>query len=306
MSVQKPADFEEFWSNVLKELAGIPIAPELEPIPMRSTEFADMYGVRVTSIGPYRLYGYLSIPKGGGPFPAIYFAPGNSSVLQMIPQGTANAVRSRYLTFSIACRGMRNSDKPYTAMYPGQLTDGLDSAKNYVYRGIVADTVRGMDFLVSRPEVDEDRILASGNDNALLVAALHDAVTHVISVPSYLFDTLKQATVTSSYPLEEFSDYLRLYPDRADDVASILEFYNLRWHAPAVTAESLLMADHRTGIYNPKILADLEDAITGNVTVHESERSSFKDGMFTEEWTTEKLIGKKAAPIIPEHWQLHR
>ena len=65
------------------------------------------------------------------------------------------------------------------------------------------------------------------------------------------------------------------------------------------------MADHRSGIYNPDTLADLEGAITGNVTVHESERSSFKDGIFTEEWITEKLIGKNAAPIIPEHWQLH-
>ena len=77
MSVQKPADFEEFWSNVLEELAGVPIAPELEPIPLRSTEFADTYGVRVTSIGPYRLYGYLSIPKGEG---GLFFFPRSSTL----------------------------------------------------------------------------------------------------------------------------------------------------------------------------------------------------------------------------------
>ncbi len=303
MSMQQPADFQEFWNEVAGELSGIPLATEVEPIPIRTTDFASMYGVRITSVGPYRLFGYLSIPRGQGPFPAIYYVPKNGSVHEMIPQGTSNFIRERFVTFSIACRGMRNSDKPYAAMYPGQLTDGLESVENYVYRGIAADGIRGLDFLVSRPEVDKTKIVAWGNDNALLTAALHDSVTHVVSTPSYLFDTLKLASITTSYPLEEFNDYLRLHPARAGDVAEILGYFNLRWHAPAIKAETLLLADHESEIYSPRALADLVGGITGEVTVHESERSSFKDGLFTEKWVTEKMIGPDAAPIVPEHWQ---
>ncbi len=306
MSMQQPVDFDEFWDEVGGELAGIPIAPEVEPIPMRTTDFADMYGVRITSLGPYRLFGYLSIPRGARgeyPFPAIYYAPKNGSVLETIPQGTSVFIRQRYVTFSIACRGMRNSDKPYAAMYPGQLTDGLESLQGYVYRGIVADAIRGLDFLVTRSEVDRTKIVAWGNDIALLAAALHRGPTHVVSTPSYLFDTLEMASTTSSYPLEEFNDYLRLHPDRSDEVAAILNHFNLRWHAPAITAETLLMAEHESGLYSPDALADLAGGIAGEVTVHESERSSFKDGLFTEKWITEKLIGKDAEPIVPEVWQ---
>jgi hypothetical protein len=40
---------------------------------LRSTEFATLYGVRLTSLGPYRLFGYLSLPAGPGPLPAIYY-----------------------------------------------------------------------------------------------------------------------------------------------------------------------------------------------------------------------------------------
>ncbi|MDP6056507.1 MAG: acetylxylan esterase, partial [Dehalococcoidia bacterium] len=285
------------------DLASISIAPEVEYVQLRSTDDADLYGVRITSIGPYRLFAYLSIPRGEGPFPAIYYVPKNGSVHEVIPQGTAIGIRSRYVTFSIAGRGMRGSDKPYTAMYPGQLTDGLESADTYVYRGIIADAIRGLEYLMTRPEVDSTRIVTWGNDIAVMVAARRSEITHVVSTPAYLFDTVEHALKTSSYPLAEYSDYLRLYPDRKNEVISILSMYNLRWHAPAVRAETLLRADHSNGIYSPEVLAGLENGIAGDVTVHESERSSFKDGLFAEKWITEKFFGPDVKAIVPEHWR---
>ncbi|MBP38820.1 MAG: acetylxylan esterase [Dehalococcoidia bacterium] len=303
MTVIKPAEFDSFWDDVDNDLASISIAPEVEYVQLRSTDDADLYGVRITSIGPYRLFAYLSIPRGEGPFPAIYYVPKNGSVHEVIPQGTAIGIRSRYVTFSIAGRGMRGSDKPYTAMYPGQLTDGLESADTYVYRGIIADAIRGLEYLMTRPEVDSTRIVTWGNDIAVMVAARRSEITHVVSTPAYLFDTVEHALKTSSYPLAEYSDYLRLYPDRKNEVISILSMYNLRWHAPAVRAETLLRADHSNGIYSPEVLAGLENGIAGDVTVHESERSSFKDGLFAEKWITEKFFGPDVKAIVPEHWR---
>ena len=122
-------------------------------LPLRSTDFATLYGVRLTSLGPYRLFGYLSIPTDG-PFPAIYYVPKYQSVLEIIPQGTANLQRSRYITFCLAGRGQRNADTPYAAMFPGLLTDGIDQAASYIFRGIVADSVRGLQFLLTRRELD--------------------------------------------------------------------------------------------------------------------------------------------------------
>ncbi|MBT3554354.1 MAG: hypothetical protein HN667_01375 [Chloroflexi bacterium] len=303
MSNQSPIGFEQFWNDIDKDLASTPIAPEVEHIPMRSTEAVDLYGVHLTSVGPYRLFAYLSIPKGPGPFPVIYYVPKNGSVHEIIPQGTATGIRERYLTFSIASRGMRNSDRPYAAMFPGQLTDGLETSDSYVYRGIAADALRGLEYLVTRPEVDKSRIVAWGNDNALLAAARRSEITHVVSTPAYLLDTVEHAVKTSSYPLAEFSDYLRLYPERTDEVKATLAMYNLRWHASSINTETLLRANHEGGIYSPKVLANLEKNISGNVAVHESEQSSFKDGLFAEKWLTQKLIGPNAIPIVPEHWQ---
>ena len=263
----------------------------------------DRYGVRLSSIGPYRLFGYLSIPKGDGPFPVIYYVPKNASVLEIIPQGTSNQIRSRYITFSLACRGMRNSDSPYAAMYPGQLTDGLESPETYVYRGIVADTIRGADYIMTRSEVDKNKVGAWGNDNAILAAALHDSITHVVSTPAYLFDPIESLTRTDSYPLAEFGDYIRSNRSNADTVQTVLEYFNLRWHAQSITASTLIMADYKDGIYSPETLSDLDELIPGEMTLHESERSSFKDGLFAENWITSEMFGKEVSPIVPEHWR---
>ena len=55
--------FNDYWAAVKQELAGTPARVEIEKIPIRETDFATLYGVRLSSIGPYRLFGYLSVPR---------------------------------------------------------------------------------------------------------------------------------------------------------------------------------------------------------------------------------------------------
>ncbi len=45
-----------YWNDVLAALALYPARPEIEALPLRSTAFATLYGVRLTSLGPYRLF----------------------------------------------------------------------------------------------------------------------------------------------------------------------------------------------------------------------------------------------------------
>ena len=190
---QRPADFDQYWQDTLDTLAGYPACPEIDALPLRTTDFATLYGVRLTSLGPYRVFGYLSIPAGRGPFPAIYYAPKYQSVLEIIPQGTANLQRSRYITFALAARGQRNADTPYAAMFPGLLTDGIDRATSYIFRGIVADSVRGLQFLLTRRELDPARVVVVGNDMALITTALQPGATHVVTAPQLFHDTAELA-----------------------------------------------------------------------------------------------------------------
>src|ERR671931_1365812 len=238
---QRPGDFDRYWQRTLDDLAGFPARPELERLPLRTTDFATLYSVRLTSLGPYRLFGYLSIPTGDGPFPAIYYAPKYQSVLEIIPQGTANLQRSRYMTFALAARGQRNADTPYAAMFPGLLTDGIDQAASYIFRGIVADSVRGLQFPLPRRELAPGRVVVVGNDMALITATLQPGATHVVTAPTLFYNTAELAPRTQAYPLEEVNDYLRAFPDRAEAVRRTLAYYDLRAFAPRLNATTLLM-----------------------------------------------------------------
>lgn len=298
-----PENFDNYWQATLDGLARYPANPEIEAIPIRETDFASLYGVRITSVGPYRLFGYLSIPKGDGPFPAIYYTPKYQSVLEIIPQGTSNLQRSRYVTFSLGSRGQRNSDKPFAAMFPGLLTEGVDRVESYIFRGIVADAVRGLEFLLTRPEVDASRVVAVGNDVAMITASLTDGVTHLVCSPALFYDTPQRASQTSAYPLEEINDYLRAFPDRKDAVNRTLSYFDLREFAPQVKSDTLLMAGPAGSELDGKSLQPLVDAVQGEVSVHDSEQSSYKDGLFSENWIAEQCGVGDVNAILPETWR---
>ncbi len=297
----RPADFDSYWQDTLNELASYPIRPEVELLPIRTADFATMHTVRLTSIGPYRLFAYLSIPSGDGPFPAIYYTPKYASVLETIPQGAPVMERSRFVTFSLGARGQRNSDQPFSAMFPGLLTEGIDSPESYVFRSIVADSARGLEFLLTRPEVDRSRVVAIGNDMALITAALARGITRVVTTPALFHDTLALAPKTSAYPLEEVNDYLRLHPGKKSAVQKTLSYFDLRWFAPSVEAKTLIMAGPPGSLLGSATLGQLAAATKGKAELHDSENSSYKDGQFAIEWVAREFGFDKA--ILPEVWR---
>ena len=285
----RPDDFDAYWGRVRAELDALPIAAEEAELPLRSTEFCTAYTVRFTGIGPYRLFGYLSIPRGEGPFPALLYLTRYQSVVEVIPQGDANEKRSRYLVFSLAARGQRNADRPYAAAFPGIFTDGIENPESYVFRGIVADCCRALDYLLTRPEVDPTRIVGISNtETPLLTAALRPGLTHLVASPSTFYATMDRGS------LEEINDYLRLHPDRQEIVSRTLSYFEPLFFAPSVHLPTLFWG-------NPDLYAPLTEAMGKNVEVRPSENSRYKDGVYQETWIAQQFGFEDA--ILPAHWQ---
>lgn len=257
MSEDKHVDVAEWWDGIERELEAYPAAPETEHIPLYSTGFADTYLVRLTSIGPYRIAGWLSIPKGDGPFPGLLMVPGYGSVVTPPPYED----RQRYVVLSLKHRGQRHADSPYAATYPGLLTDGIADPARWIYRGIAADLLRGFDFLASRPEVDRARIGIFGNDTGLLVAARRPQASAVVMNATFFHRLPEAAARSSAYPIEEINDWTRTFPEDADAVARSLSLMDPVHQAGNIAARVLLAAQEPGSVGDREWLADLAGRI---------------------------------------------
>ena len=76
----EPSDFDAFWSSQKNLKNGLPIDPQLSYL--NEDSYQKTYTFSLSNIDGRRTYGYISVPKGTGPFPASITLP---------PYGTSNA-----------------------------------------------------------------------------------------------------------------------------------------------------------------------------------------------------------------------
>ena len=215
--------------------------------------------------------------------------------MEIIPQGDSNEKRKQFVVFSIAARGQRNSDRPYAASFPGMFVDGIENPESYIFRGIVADCCRAVDYVLTCSEVDPSRVCTLiGNDLPLLTAALHPSVTHLVATPGFLFDTLSRCGNTQEYPSEEINELLRRDPDQRESVARTMSYYDPLFFANGVRVPALLWGDSDS-------LAPLTEKMTGPTDVHPSEHSRYKDGVREASWISSQFGLDEV--VLPAHWR---
>lgn len=284
-SAQRPDDFDQYWDAVDTNLGSLPAAPHLEPLPLRSNEHCDVCLVRLTSIGPYRISGYFSVPKGDGPFPGLLLLPGYASV-HAVPDFND---RRRYVTLALMHRGQRLADQPYAAAFPGLLTDGIKDPETYIYRGIVADCLRAAELLLSRPEVDPGRVAVAGNDLALITAARRPGFT-TIQAAGLLFARAMDARLrTDAYPLEELNDYLRTYPEHEKAVARTLSYLDPALHVDRIRGTTLLSTGAPGSTSGADWLAGLIDNFGGPLEQYRLTGEGRTDQDYTDAWLAQQL-----------------
>jgi cephalosporin-C deacetylase len=280
-----PVGFNEYWDIVDRDLARYPGNAELEEIPMRSTHFCTVYWVKLTSIGPIRIGGYLSIPHGNGPHPTIMQTPKYGSV-NHVPDYND---RKRYVVFTLMHRGQRLTDTPWAAAYPGLLTEGIVDKNRYIYRGIVADCLRGAEFLQNRPEVDSDRIAVVGDDLALITASLRPEFSHVHASGLLFHRLMDQCELMSSYPVEEINDYLRAHPENRKSVEDTLSLFDPIHHVGSIKARTLLSIGDEGTVGGTDWLQPLAERIGGPVEDYRITHRGGTDNDSIDAWLAQQL-----------------
>ncbi|MBV9595401.1 MAG: acetylxylan esterase [Chloroflexi bacterium] len=292
---RRPADFDAYWDAVDRELARYPAAPTLERLALPSDEFSTVYALRLTSIGPYRIFGYVSVPPGGGPFPGLLAAPHYGSVNHLPHLDD----RQRYVTLILMHRGQRLADQPFAAAYPGLLTLGIDDPATYVYRGIVADCLRGAEFLQSLPSVDASRVAITGDDLALITAARRPGFATVQAAGLTFYRLMQARERSEAYPVEEINDYLRANPDRREAVARTLAYFDPCHHVAGITATTLLSVGSG-GLTGHEWHQPLVNAFSAPV----EEYVLSHEGATDHDWVDAWMAGRLGAEPKPRLWKV--
>jgi cephalosporin-C deacetylase len=225
--VRVPDDFDAFWEEVLGQAAGIPLDPEIVPDPLRTSDDVEVFQVFYTSLDRVRIAAWYCRPtRRTGRSPAILFLPG----YQMDPPIPKEWARKGYCALSVAPRGKLRSLRQFNPGYPNLLTHNIVDRHTYAYRGFYVDTWRGVDVLLSRPEIDPERIGVTGSSQGggltITTAAMRPEVRAAAAGAPYLCGYLDAIELTHTYPYEEINDYLRLHPEHRRAVEETVAYFD--------------------------------------------------------------------------------
>jgi len=191
----------DFWRSTRQQLSAEPmdavIEPSKDPLPYRK------FRVTLRGLHGVRFRAYLAIPVQGEspskPLPAIVTAPGYGGSQQGV---MLDECQRGYVILQVYPRSQGESEELWKIDGPEKLTWGIDRPRGYYYEGAYADVLRGIDFLVSRPEVDPQRVAIMGTSQgggiALAVAALDPRVRAVAAHVPCLCDMREAAAIPGS------------------------------------------------------------------------------------------------------------
>jgi cephalosporin-C deacetylase len=183
---------EKFWADTLERTRREPLDAEVrheqEPVPYFT------YRVSYRSLGGVRITARLAKPVTDGiaRLPVIVTAPGYGGWEHGIVQSEC---QRGYIVLQVYPRHQgESSDLPRGEKIkgPGYLLWGIERPEGYFYQGAFMDVVRGIDYLVSCPDVDASKIgfmgTSQGGGIVLSVAGIDARVKAVVAHVPFFCD----------------------------------------------------------------------------------------------------------------------
>jgi cephalosporin-C deacetylase-like acetyl esterase len=179
-----PDDFDAFWEEGKRELAKVPTDPKLERSAEHSDARVDCYKISLANVGGRRVHGWLSVPKGKGPFPAVLTVPG-AGVYGIKPDKYHAYLGA--LSMNIIIHDLPVDEKPefYKQQAAGPLKDyrdiGRDDRTKSYYRPVILGCLRCNDYLTGRPDFNGKDLAVTGGSQGgaltLITSGLDPRVT---------------------------------------------------------------------------------------------------------------------------------
>jgi cephalosporin-C deacetylase len=252
----RPADFNAYWREALRELDATPPKPELIPNRTIQPRGAECFDLWFTGVGGARIHAKYLRPasaKTGDARPALLLFHGyggNSGDWS----DKLNAVHEGQCVAALDVRGQGGLSEDVGGVkgntHQGQIIRGLDDTDpaKLLFRAIFLDTAQLARVVMALPEVDAGRVGAIGASQggalALACAALEPRIRRVASIYPFLCDYQRVWEMDQARDAYlELRTYFRLFDPRHErerEVFTKLGYIDCQHLAPRIKAEVLL------------------------------------------------------------------
>jgi len=235
-ALTKNADFDSFWEQNLALSKGIALNAEFVELE-DSLPGARVYDVAFDGADGVRVRGWYMAPlTQTKPLPAVVQFIGYTGGRDY-PHALSAHVLNGFCAFIMDSRGMGGNtglrlDTSHGAQ-SGFITHGILEKDEYFYRHFYLDTVRAVEVVAAREEVDASKICAIGGSQggalSIACASLSDKVVAMAPDVPWL-SHFKRSVDLAVGPYEEITNFLKRFPqhvDRAFDTLSYFDNMNL-------------------------------------------------------------------------------
>ncbi len=203
-----PENFDRFWREARAELLRIHMDPQIEEVSAVDPGDAQRFKIGMANVNGSRVYGWLHLPEGDGPFPTVLSIPGSGvgrtgRFAGFTEAGIAvlaieiHGLEPQKHEIIGAVQWIRPADdeiERFIELQEGILTDyhsiGIEDPYRYYHRRSLQSAMRALDYLYTRTDVDTSQIIVFGGSQggglSLLLGALDNRVNAVVAtVPGF-------------------------------------------------------------------------------------------------------------------------
>ena len=258
----RPADFDAYWAEALRELDATDPAPELRPTAVISPSRTEAFDLWFTGVGGARIYAKYLRPKdrGAQKLPAVLQFHGYSGHSgEWLDKFGWPA--EGFCLAAMDCRGQggrsEDSGRVKGTTLRGHIVRGLDDPdpRRLAYRQIFLDTAQLARVVMAFAEVDADRVGCFGNSQggalSLACAALEPRIRRAAPVYPFLCDYRRVWEMDlAKEAYEELRYFFRSFDprhEREEEIFTKLGYIDCQHLAPRIRAEVLMF----TGLMDP-------------------------------------------------------
>lgn len=263
-----PGDLGDFWEQTLAELRQVPLETRFEVMTYPVPDVA-VYRVLFNGFRGSRIAGWYIAPRKPGRFPGLAIYHGYGGYREYVYDHLVWALQGfAVLAVDVAGQAGESTDscRHGGGRVGGWLTQGILTREEYFYRGAYADSVRAVDVLLSRAEVEASRVgvtgISQGGGLALAVAALHRVPICVAADVPFLCDFPRALTLSPVAPYAELAEYLHIHPEHEEQVFETLRYFDLVNLAPWIQCPSLVSVGLRDQTCPPGTIYGMYNRIT--------------------------------------------